>query len=83
LLRALVKVEPEHLAVLKAFYWGQLSVEEISAQLGIPPGTVKSRLARGRATLRTTLMKMPVRPTLREDALQELSAFLDSRRRTG
>lgn len=30
--------------VLRLFYWQQLSIEEISQKLSIPPGTVKSRL---------------------------------------
>ncbi len=34
----------EHRAVLVAAYWGRLSTREISEQLDIPEGTVKSRL---------------------------------------
>jgi RNA polymerase sigma-70 factor, ECF subfamily len=79
LVSAMIKIEPEYLAVLKLFYWGQLSIEEIAEQLTIPTGTVKSRLARGRAALKTNLESMNVRATLRDEALRELASFLGSR----
>jgi RNA polymerase sigma-70 factor (ECF subfamily) len=79
LVSALIKIDPEFLAVLKLFYWGQLSVEEIAEQLDIPAGTVKSRLARGRAALKANLESMKLRPALREDALRELASFFASR----
>lgn len=77
--RALVELEPEFVDVLKLFYWTQLSVEEIAEELDIPVGTVKSRLARGRAALKTNLEKMNLRPSLRDDALRELASWLESR----
>jgi RNA polymerase sigma-70 factor, ECF subfamily len=40
-----------HREVLVLYYVVGLSVEETARQLGIPTGTVKSRLARGRAAL--------------------------------
>jgi hypothetical protein len=45
----------------------------------MPTGTVKSRLARGRAELRTIVSSMNVKPSVRDDALRELSAWLASR----
>ena len=46
--------EPER-AVLLAYYLGELSVTETSRALGIPEGTVKTRLHRGRQALRKEL----------------------------
>jgi RNA polymerase sigma-70 factor (ECF subfamily) len=40
-----------HREALVLYYVVQLSIEEMAEQLGIPKGTVKSRLARGRARL--------------------------------
>jgi len=52
LLRALVMVGDDHRQVVSCRYLLQLSVEETAATLGIPEGTVKSRLARALAHLR-------------------------------
>jgi RNA polymerase sigma factor (sigma-70 family) len=41
--------------VLQMFYWEGLSVVTIAVNLQIPTGTVKSRLSRGRATLKARL----------------------------
>jgi RNA polymerase sigma-70 factor (ECF subfamily) len=51
----LEQLEPEHRDVLLLFAWAQLSYEEIARTLGIPAGTVASRLARVRAELRSRL----------------------------
>ena len=49
--RALMAVLPEFRAVLIMFEIQDLPIEEIAATLQIPPGTVKSRLHRGRISL--------------------------------
>ena len=41
--------------VVVLFYTQDLDIAEIAASLGIPPGTVKSRLYYGRARLRSAL----------------------------
>lgn len=56
LLTALFSVSPEFRSVLKMFYWDGQSIEEIAERLGAPTGTVKSRLARGRARLKEKVM---------------------------
>lgn len=48
---AMRRLPLRHREVLVLYYVVQLSVEETATQLGIPTGTVKSRLARGRAAL--------------------------------
>jgi RNA polymerase sigma factor (sigma-70 family) len=45
--------------VLLLYAWEELSYEEIAAALAIPVGTVRSRLARGRAALRSLLDEAP------------------------
>lgn len=45
--------------VLLLFAWADLSYQEIADTLGIPVGTVRSRLNRARAALRTALPDLP------------------------
>jgi RNA polymerase sigma-70 factor (ECF subfamily) len=48
---AMRRLPLRHREVLVLYYVVGLSVEETARQLGVPTGTVKSRLARGRAAL--------------------------------
>ena len=52
---ALLQVEPMYGMALELFYRSNLSYKEISKALGIPIGTVMSRLSRGKAQLRSIL----------------------------
>jgi RNA polymerase sigma-70 factor (ECF subfamily) len=52
---ALAKLDPAQRDVLLLHAWGELSYEEIAESLGIPLGTVRSRLSRARASLQTEL----------------------------
>ncbi|MDQ2647326.1 MAG: sigma-70 family RNA polymerase sigma factor [Myxococcota bacterium] len=79
LVKALIRLSPEYLNVLKLFYWSQLSVEQIAETLSIAPGTVKSRLSRGRAELKTIVSDMNLKPSDREEALRELASWVSSR----
>jgi len=79
LILALRRVEPDFSMVLRKFYWEERSVDEIARELGIPIGTVKSRLARGRASLRAHLSNVKVRDDVREAALSELASWLATR----
>ena len=54
-LDALQMVEESHRSTLEVFYLGDLSHNEISAALGVPIGTVMSRLSRGKEQLRRAL----------------------------
>jgi len=49
--RALQQLSVEHRAVLLLHHVHDLSVEDVARTLGVPAGTVKSRLARARAAL--------------------------------
>jgi RNA polymerase sigma factor (sigma-70 family) len=52
---ALRSLSPDLRLTVALHYLGDLSVDEISAQLGVPTGTVKSRLSRGRDALASLL----------------------------
>jgi RNA polymerase sigma-70 factor (ECF subfamily) len=79
LLGALKRVDAEFSIVLRMFYFSDCSVEEIATELGIPVGTVKSRLSRGRAALKADLEKSNLREPMREAALKELARWLATR----
>jgi len=52
---ALRKVPAEQRRALVLYYVCDLSVAQIATETGVPDGTVKARLARGRAALRPHL----------------------------
>jgi RNA polymerase sigma-70 factor (ECF subfamily) len=52
---ALADLAPEYRDLLLLHAWAELSYEEIADSLGIPVGTVRSRLSRVRAALRAAL----------------------------
>ncbi len=55
LIAALAALPAKQRAVLVLRYTDDLSIEEIAQIVGVPPGTVKSRLSRGTETLRIHL----------------------------
>lgn len=57
---ALVSLSPAHRAVVVGAYYGGRSVAELATELGIAPGTVKSRLHYGLRALRLALQEKGV-----------------------
>jgi RNA polymerase sigma-70 factor (ECF subfamily) len=53
--RAFVRLSPEHRAVLVVHHYLELSDDEAAEMLGVRPGTVKSRLHRATAAMRSVL----------------------------
>jgi RNA polymerase sigma-70 factor, ECF subfamily len=53
--RALGRLDLDHRVVVVMRYWQDLTVDDIAARLGIPAGTVKSRLHNALRTLRGSL----------------------------
>jgi RNA polymerase sigma factor (sigma-70 family) len=54
-LAALAKIEERYRSAVELFYLADLSYKEISETLGVPIGTVMSRLSRGKEQLRRLL----------------------------
>jgi RNA polymerase sigma-70 factor (ECF subfamily) len=52
---ALAALRPGYRDALLLVAWGQLTYEEVAAALGIPVGTVRSRVNRARSSMRTAL----------------------------
>jgi RNA polymerase sigma-70 factor (ECF subfamily) len=59
---ALRRLSPEHRTVIVETYYGARSVASTAARLGIPEGTVKSRLYYGLRALRLVLEELEVVP---------------------
>lgn len=55
---ALAELEPRQREVLELIWLKELSQEEVSARLGIPPGTVKSRSSRAQSRLKEVIQKI-------------------------
>jgi RNA polymerase sigma factor (sigma-70 family) len=66
LLEALRRIPLEFQMLLELFYWEELSIAELSAALGLPDGTIKSRLRRGRALLKEAIQGIPSTPEEKE-----------------
>jgi RNA polymerase sigma-70 factor, ECF subfamily len=53
--RALGQLDPDHRAVVVLRCWADLSTDDVAERLGVPPGTVRSRLHYALGTLRAAL----------------------------
>jgi RNA polymerase sigma-70 factor (ECF subfamily) len=57
---ALASLSPPHREVVVRAYYGRATVSEIAEDLGVPPGTVKSRMHYGMRALRLALQERGV-----------------------
>lgn len=55
LFQAVMRLDEKYRIVIHMFYYEDYDIREIAGILGCPGGTVKSRLSRARALLKTTL----------------------------
>ena len=79
-LRAMQKLPMEFQMALELYYWEDFSVAEIAGVLDVAPGTVKSRLWRGRELLRGAIESSEVPAALRESTLGELNRWIGALR---
>jgi RNA polymerase sigma factor (sigma-70 family) len=63
----LARLDPDQRDVLFLYAWAELSYDEIAMTLGVPIGTVRSRLSRARAQLRSELSEPTVAAARMED----------------
>ncbi len=61
---AIGQLDPVHRSVVVLKYFHEFSDTEIAAVIGVPPGTVKSRLHRARELLRNAMARQMGRPDL-------------------
>lgn len=82
LLGALRRIPIDHQTAIELFYWEGLSVGEVAEVLDVPPGTIKSRLARARDALRDAILSgVGPAPLLRSTA-EELERWAHELRHT-
>lgn len=64
--RAVFALPPKYREALTLFYFHEMDVPAAAQSLGLPEGTVKARLARGRDMLRSKLPRLLTAPRLKE-----------------
>ncbi len=72
LLSAMRQIPADFQITLELYYWEDMSVGEIAQVLDVAPGTVKSRLGRGRAMLREQIEQMKLPEDVRTSTLGSL-----------
>jgi RNA polymerase sigma factor (sigma-70 family) len=55
---ALAKLPPQHRDTLLLVAWGEMTYEQAALALGVPTGTVRSRVSRARKTIRRALSEI-------------------------
>lgn len=80
LLRALRRIPLEMQVLLQLHYWDELPTAEIGEVLGIPAGTVKSRLFRARTLVRESIAALATDTATSTSTLSDLDAWARSLR---
>ena len=75
LLAGLRQIPIEHQVVLELHYWEQMSDAEIARGLGIPLGTIKSRIRRARQLLAERLETLSTSPAQLQSTLADLEGW--------
>jgi len=75
LLEALRRIPLELQTLLELHYWESMKTDEIAEVLGLPPGTVRGRLQRGRARLSDVLEEMPMPRAMRVTLAREFDQW--------
>jgi RNA polymerase sigma-70 factor (ECF subfamily) len=75
LLEALRRISVECQEVLELHYWEEMDTAEIAVVVGVPVGTVKSRLQRGRRLLEERVRELASSPEALESTLGNLEGW--------
>jgi RNA polymerase sigma factor (sigma-70 family) len=78
LLRALSRLELDLQIALELFYWEDMGTPDIAHALGIPRGTVKTRLARARRRLREMIEADGAPLALAESTVRDMDKWVSS-----
>ncbi len=83
ILHALRRIPVEHQVLLELYFWEPLSAAEIGAVLGVPEGTVRTRIRRAKDLLRAALGELQAQPLLVESTLGNLDDWARSIKNLG
>jgi RNA polymerase sigma-70 factor, ECF subfamily len=81
LLHALRHLAIHYQVILELHFWEKLPASEISEILGLPVGTVKSRMRRGRQLLEQALARLAESPDLLQSTISNLDDWAERIRR--
>jgi RNA polymerase sigma-70 factor (ECF subfamily) len=76
IVRALRRLPLDLQILVELHYWEDLSTEEVGEILGIPRGTVKSRLFRARDELRAALATLATGDRIGDNSIQDLEQWV-------
>ncbi len=76
LLEALRRIPLDYQVALELHFWEELSGSEIAETLGIPEGTVRTRLRRGRLALAEQVRRLATDPLEATATLEDLDAWV-------
>ncbi|MGH1342372.1 MAG: RNA polymerase sigma factor [Nannocystales bacterium] len=83
LMDALRTLPEEHRNLLDLYYWQEVPILQMAARLGVPEGTVKSRLFSSRALLRQALERSAAEPIVVGDEPTGFDAWIRKISRVG
>lgn len=78
LLEGLRRIPVEHQVLLELYFWEPLPAAEIAAILGVPEGTVRTRIRRAKQLLEAELGRLSKDPRLLESTLSNLEDWARS-----
>ncbi|HET6582907.1 MAG TPA: sigma-70 family RNA polymerase sigma factor [Nannocystaceae bacterium] len=74
-LHALRRLPIDHQVLLELFYWEQLAGSELAEVLGVPEGTIRTRLRRARQLLAAEIQGCRASPELVQSTLSDLDGW--------
>lgn len=72
LLQGLRRIPLEHQVLLELYFWEPLGAAEIAVALGVPEGTVRTRIRRAKALLQQAVAQLCADPALVESTISNL-----------
>jgi len=82
-LHALRRLPVDHQVLLELFYWEQLDGGELGVILGVPEGTIRTRLRRARQLLAAEIQALGDSPELLRSTLSDLDGWAAKLRTAG